>query len=99
MIQQWTSSTIAGGGCIIFVPVLGVNGTKIAPTGDIFDQPSGQMRWIGGKLAHHVGDHVVSFPEGAVLVTSPGTKSSYPRPPQSLNPSVVMIVLIVLVLC
>ena len=26
------------------VPVLGGNGTKIAPTGDIFDQPPGQMR-------------------------------------------------------
>jgi len=24
-----------------FVPVLGRNGTKIAPTGDIFDQPPG----------------------------------------------------------
>ena len=31
-------------GCNIFVPVLGGNGTKIAPTGDIFDQPPGQMR-------------------------------------------------------
>ena len=38
-----TSSTIGGGGrgCNIFVPVLGANGTKIAPTGDIFDQPPG----------------------------------------------------------
>ena len=40
-----TSSTIEGRrGCNIFVPVLGGNGTKIAPTGDIFDQPPGQMR-------------------------------------------------------
>ena len=39
---------------------------KIAPTGDIFDQPPGQMRYIGGTLADHVGDHVVSFSEGAV---------------------------------
>ena len=30
--------------CNIFFPVLGRNGTKIAPTGDTFDQPSGQMR-------------------------------------------------------
>ena len=30
--------------CNIFVPVLGGNGTKIAPAGDIFDQPPGQMR-------------------------------------------------------
>ena len=28
-----------GRGCNIFVPVLVGNGTKIAPTGDIFDQP------------------------------------------------------------
>ena len=34
----------AGRGCNIFVPVLGGNGTKIAPTEDIFDQPPGQMR-------------------------------------------------------
>ena len=33
-----------GKGCNIFVPVLGVNGTKIAPTGDVFDQSPGQMR-------------------------------------------------------
>ena len=30
--------------CNIFFPVLGGNGTKIAPTGDRFDQPPGQMR-------------------------------------------------------
>ena len=76
------SSTIEGGrGCNIFVPVLGGNGTKIAPTGDIFDQPPGQMRWIRDKLADHIGDRAVSSPEGAVLVTSPGMKSSYPPPP------------------
>ena len=70
-------------GCNKFVPVLGGNCTKIASTGDIFDQPPGQMRSIRGKLADHVGDHLVPSPEGAVLVTSPGTKSSYPRSPQS----------------
>ena len=43
------------------------------------------MRRIRGKLADHVGDHVVSSPEGTILVTFPGTKSLYPRPPQSLN--------------
>ena len=81
-------STIGGGrGCNKFVPVLGGNSTKIAPTGDIFDQPPGQMRCTRGKLADHVGDHLVLYLEGAILVTSPGTKSSYPRPPQSLSPS------------
>ena len=85
-----TRSTIegrGGRGCNNFFPVLGGNGPKIAPTGDVFDQPSGQMRLIRGKLADHVGDHVVLSPEGAVLVTSPGTKLSYPRPPQSVNSS------------
>ena len=43
------------------------------------------MQWIRSKLADHVGDHVVLSLEGAIMVTSPGTKSSYPRPPQSLN--------------
>ena len=33
-----------GRGSNIFVPVLGGNGTKIAPTGDMLDQPLGQMR-------------------------------------------------------
>ena len=85
-----TRSTIGGGGgCNKFVPVLGGNGTKIIPTGDIFDQLPGQKRWIQGKVADHVGDHVVLSPEVAVLVTYPGTKSSYARPPQSLNPSSV----------
>ena len=76
-----------GGGCNNFVPVLRGNGTKIAPTGDIFDQPFGGMSWIRVKLADHVGDHVVLSPEEGVLVTSPGTESSYLRLPQSLNNS------------
>ena len=33
-----------GRGYYILFPVLGGNTTKIAPTGDIFDQPLGQMR-------------------------------------------------------
>ena len=41
----WTRSSIRGGrGCNKFVSFLGENGTKIAPTGDIFDQSPGQMR-------------------------------------------------------
>ena len=75
------------GGCNKFVPVLGGDGTKIASTGDIFDQPPGGMISIRGNLADHVGDHVVLSPEGVVLVTSTGTESSYPRPPQSLKNS------------
>ena len=31
------------GGCNKFVPVLRGDGSKIAPTGDIFDQPPGGM--------------------------------------------------------
>ena len=57
-----------------FVPVLGVDGTKIAPTGDIFGQPPGGMSSVRGKLANHVEDHVALSPEGAVLVTSTGTE-------------------------
>ena len=75
-----------GWGCNDFVPVLGGNGTKIAATGDILDQPPGQTRRVRGKLADHVADHLVSSPKGAILVTSPGTNSLYPHPPQSLNP-------------
>ena len=76
-------STIGGGGggCRKLDPTLGGDGTKIGPPEYIFDRPPGEMSWIRGKLADHVGDHVVLPPEGAVLVISPGTESSYPRPP------------------
>ena len=76
-----------GAGSSNFVPALGGDDTKIAPTGDIFGQPPGGMSSVRGKLANHVGNHVVLSPEGAILVTSTGTESSYPRPPQSLNNS------------
>ena len=69
-----------GPGCRNFFHFLR-DGTKIAPPGDITDQPSSGMSWIWGKFADHVEDHVVLSPEGTVLVTSPGTASSYPRPP------------------
>ena len=86
--RDGTRSTIEGGrGCNNFVPVLRGNGTKIFSTGDIFDQPPGGMSWVRGKLADHVGDHVVLSPEERVFVTSPGTESSYPRLRQSLNNS------------
>ena len=85
-------STIEGGrGCNKCVPVLRGNGTKIAPTGYIFDQPPGGMSWVRGKLAGHVGGHVVLSPEEGVLVTSPGTESSYPRPSQLLNNSSIYV--------
>ena len=88
VILYSTRSMIGGGGrgCTKFSPVWGGDGTK-SPTGDIFDQPPGGMISIWGKLAGHVGDHVVLSPDRAVLVTSSGTESSYPRPPQSLNNS------------
>ena len=83
-----TRSTIGKGwGCNNFYPVWGGDGTKIAPTGDIFDQPPGRTSSIRGKLADHLGDHVVLSPEGTVLATSTGTESLYPHPPQSLNNS------------
>ena len=39
-----------GRGCSKCFPVLGGGGTKIAPTGDIFDQPPGQIRKFGASL-------------------------------------------------
>ena len=33
-----------GRGCNKFFPVLGGDGTKIAPPGDLFDQPPGEMK-------------------------------------------------------
>ena len=33
-----------GRGCHKFVPILVGDGTKIAPPGDLFDQPPGEMR-------------------------------------------------------
>ena len=84
---QTRSTSDGGRGCNNFVPVLRGNGTKIAPTEDIFDQPPGGISWIRGKLANHVGDHVVISPEEGVLVSSPGTASSYSRLPQLLNNS------------
>ena len=43
---------------------------------DMFDQSQrrGEMSSFPGKLAEHIGDHVVLSLEGAVLVTSPGTE-------------------------
>ena len=68
-------------------PRFGEGGTKTAPPGDLFNRPPGEMSWIRGKLADHVGDHVVLSPEGVVLMTSSWTESLYPRPPQSLKHS------------
>ena len=78
-----------GRGCKKNAPVLGGDGTKIAPPRDLFDQAPGQMSLIRGKLADHVEDHVVLYPERVVLVSSPETESSYPRLPQSLKHSAV----------
>ena len=45
-----------GGGCHKNIPVFGGDGMKIAPPGDLYDQPPGEMSWIRGKLSDHVGD-------------------------------------------
>ena len=87
-VRSETRSTIERGrGCNKIVPVLRGNGTKIAPTGDICVQPPGEVSWIRGKLADHVGDHAVLSPEEVVLAISSGTELSHPRPSQSLNNS------------
>ena len=87
MISLSRSTIGEGRGCHKFVPVLGGDGTKIAPPEDLLGQLPGEMSGIRGKLADHVGHHIVLSPEGVVLVTSPGTESSSPRPPQSLEHS------------
>ena len=67
VLPEKTRSTIEGGrGCNNFVPVLREDGTKIAPTGDIFDQAPGGRSWIRGKFADHVGDNVILSPEEGV---------------------------------
>ena len=53
-------------------PVLGGDGTKTVPPGDIFDQPPCERSSIQTKFADNVGDRVVLSPEGAVMLTSPG---------------------------
>ena len=71
--SQATRSTIGGGrGCYEFVPVLRGNGTKTTPTEDIFDQPPGGVISIRGKLADHVGDHVVLTPGRGCCGDLPG---------------------------
>ena len=77
---ECSCTAVGGAGMSKFVPVLGGDGTKIAPPADLFDQPPGEMR-IQGKLADHVRDHAVLSPVGVILVTSPRTESSYPHPP------------------
>ena len=52
--------------------------TKIALSGDIFDQPPDEMSGIPGKLADHIGDNVCLSPKGVVVMNFPGTESSYP---------------------
>ena len=83
-----SSSTIEEGrGYNKFVLVLGGDGTKIAPPRDLLDQLLGERSCIRDKLGDHVENPVALSPEGVILVTSPGTESSYPRPPQSLKHS------------
>ena len=57
-------------------PSLGENRTKERP-------PRGDL----GKIVYHVGDHAVSYPGGAVLVSFPGAGSSNVPPPHSSNGS------------
>ena len=76
--------------CRNVFPVVGGDGTKKVPVGDIFHQPPGEMSSIRVKLADRVGDHVDLSPEGVVLATSSGTESSYPLLPQSLNGIIIV---------
>ena len=42
-LERGVTQRLGGRGCRKFVPVLGGDGTKIAPPGDIFDQTPGEM--------------------------------------------------------
>ena len=75
-----------GGGCNKFVPVLGGNGKKIAPTGDIFDRTPGQMRLIRGKLADYVGDRAVLSPERGCFSDLPGDEIVVSLPSPIVEP-------------
>ena len=46
------------GRCRKNVPVLGGDGTKIAPTVDIFDKPSGEMSSVWAKIVEYAGNLV-----------------------------------------
>ena len=70
-----------GGGCRKFVPVLGGDGTKLAPIRDIFNQASGELSVIRGKLADYIEDHAVLSPEGANLMTPRGWICRIHAPP------------------
>ena len=68
-----------------FFPHFGRGRHERNPLGNIFDQPLGEMSWIRGKLANHVGDHIAIPLESAAMVTSLGTESSNTSPAHSLN--------------
>ena len=73
------------GGIRSIVPILGRDGPKKVPPGDVFHQSPGEISCTQGKLAGHVGDHVVLSAEGTVLVISPGQDRRTSPPPNSLN--------------
>ena len=70
------------------VPVLGGDGTKIAPPEDIFDQSS----FFGGSLSTMKEmDGVVPSPGGAVLMISSRRNRQILPPPQSLDDSIILL--------
>ena len=76
---RWKSRSTNGGvGDVTYLSPFWERATKIAPPGDIFHQPFGEMSRIQGNLADHVDDDAVLSPEKAILVTTPGMESSYP---------------------
>ena len=52
----------------------GYDGTKKSLPGACLTKPLVKCVDFWGKLADHVGDHLILLPEGAVLVPSPGTE-------------------------
>ena len=72
-------------GDVAIFPRFGRGRHENSPSRGHIDHSAGKMSSIRGKLANHVGDHVVLSLEGIALINSPGIESSYPRLPQSLN--------------
>ena len=80
-----------GQGCHNFVPVSGGDGTKIAPPGDLFDQPPGKMSWQAcrpfrepcslvpgrGYFGDLLGDGIVVSPPPPIAETLEGGCMSF----------------------
>ena len=77
---------MGGGEMLECFPVSGVYGTKIDPTGDVFDHSPRKRNLIRTEVADHVGDHPVPWSGCSGDIHGDGIVEP-PPPPQSLNDS------------